>query len=48
MPGLNELMDLHVVDSLPAVKFEPPRGKTDNVVSGQVRHKPACTVTEDG
>ena len=27
---------------------EPPRGKTNNVVSEQVRHKPACTITEDG
>ena len=27
---------------------EPPRGKTNNVVSDQVQHKPACTVTEDG
>ena len=26
--------------------FEPPRRKTNNVVSNQVRHKPACTVTE--
>ena len=26
--------------------FEPPRGKTSNVVSEQVRHKPTCTVTE--
>ena len=26
--------------------FEPPRGKTNNVVSEQVRHKPACTSTE--
>ena len=25
---------------------EPPRGKTNNVVSEQVRHKPACTATE--
>ena len=25
---------------------EPPRGKTNNVVSDQVRHKPTCTVTE--
>ena len=24
----------------------PPRGKTDNVVSDQLRHKPACTSTE--
>ena len=27
-------------------KDEPPRGKTNNVVSEQVRHKPACTSTE--
>ena len=27
---------------------EPPRGKTNNVVSEQVRHKPVCTVTEAG
>ena len=26
--------------------FEPPRGKTNNVVSEQVRHKPACTSAE--
>ena len=26
--------------------FEPPRGKTKNVVSEQVRHKSGCTVTE--
>ena len=25
---------------------EPPCGKTNNVVSDQVRHKPTCTVTE--
>ena len=29
-------------------KFEPPRGKTSNVVSEQVRHKPRCTSTEAG
>ena len=28
--------------------YEPPRGKTNNVVSDQVRHKPTCTVTEKG
>ena len=28
--------------------FEPPHGKTNNVVSEQVRHKPGCTVTEVG
>ena len=27
-------------------KFEPPRGKTNNVVSEQVRHKPGYTSTE--
>ena len=26
--------------------FEPSRGKTNNVVSEHVRHKPTCTVTE--
>ena len=26
--------------------FEPPRGKTNNVVSEQVRHKSGCTSTE--
>ena len=29
-------------------RFEPPRGKTNNVVSDKVRHKPACTATEAG
>ena len=28
------------------LKIEPPRGKTNNVVSEQVQHKPACTSTE--
>ena len=27
-------------------RFEPPRGKTNNVVSEQVRQKLTCTVTE--
>ena len=27
---------------------EPSRGKTNNVVSNQVRHKPSCTSTEAG
>ena len=27
-------------------RIEPPRGKTNNVVSEQVRHKPNCKVTE--
>ena len=28
------------------VTFEPPRGKSNNVVSEQVRHKPACAAQE--
>ena len=28
--------------------IEPPRGKTNNVVFEQIRHKPACTATEAG
>ena len=40
------------VESGSFVKFlietnEPPSGKTNNVVSEQVRHKPGCTITED-
>ena len=27
--------------------YEPPPGKTNNVVSEQVRQKPACTSTEN-
>ena len=27
--------------------YEPPRGKTNSVVSEQVQHKSGCTVTED-
>ena len=26
--------------------YEPPLGKTNDVVSEQVRHKPSCTSTE--
>ena len=26
---------------------DPPRGKTNHVVSEHVRHKPACTITEE-
>ena len=29
-------------------KYEPPRGKTNNVVCEQVRHKSGCAVTEAG
>ena len=28
--------------------YEPPHGKTNNVVSEQVLHEPGCTSTEDG
>ena len=28
-------------------KFQPSRGKTNNVVFEQVRHKPGCTATDD-
>ena len=28
--------------------FEPQHEKTNFVVSDQVRHKPSCTITEDG
>ena len=34
------------VCSLLAQTNEPPRGKTNNVDSEQVRHKPTCTSTE--
>ena len=29
-------------------RYDPPRGKTNNVVSEQVRHKSGCTITEAG
>ena len=28
------------------IKYEPPCGKTNNVVSEQVHHKPGCAVRE--
>ena len=28
--------------------YEPPRGKTNNVVSEQVGHKPGCTSRQEG
>ena len=37
---------LKVRVSLLRLLYEPPRGKTNNVVSEQVRHKPTCTSTE--
>ena len=38
--------DMLLYGECSAVFIEPPRGKTINVVSDQVRHKPTCTVTE--
>ena len=35
-------------DTVTLMTFEPPRGKTNNLVSEQVRHKSGCTVTEAG
>ena len=40
------LIELYFLDELTTKILEPPRGKTNNVVFEQVRHKPACTVTE--
>ena len=45
MESSNDCEKGHVKVSL---LFQPPRGKTNNVVSEQVRHKPDCTVTEAG
>ena len=39
--GLDSFSDRRLI-------YEPPRGKTNNVVSEQVRHKLACTSTEAG
>ena len=39
--------DIKFIENMP-VRNEPPRGKTNNVVSEQVRHKSGCTVTEAG
>ena len=46
--SLRCLFDYVVSDvSIDGCLFEPSRGKTNNVVSEQVRHKPGCTSTED-
>ena len=37
-----------LITIFPTKQFEPVREKTDNLGSDQVRHKPDCTVTEDG
>ena len=44
MPGRMEDGNVCIVKFM---SFEPPRGKPNNVVSEQVRHKPACTNTEN-
>ena len=46
--NFKQLRTCQLVTRYSAQTFEPPRGKTNNVVSEQVRHKPACTVTEAG
>ena len=46
MSGKEEIIRLFPGSINFSVSFEPPRGKTNNVVSEQFRHKPACTVTE--
>ena len=52
IPQTNRKMNRHVVQpyqyryTLEKSTYEPPRGKTNNVVFEQVRHKLTCTVTE--
>ena len=43
-----EGVECNVLFMLPGNINEPPGGKTNNVVSEQVRHKPVCAVTETG
>ena len=44
----DEFYSTNVGTEVLGVRNEPPRWKTNNVVSEQVRHKPGCTVTEAG
>ena len=53
MSGINDdrlriLLDTEFTQGIVVkpVTFEPSRGKTNNVVSEQVPHKPSCTSTE--
>ena len=40
---------VHIVAFLlQQLKYEPVHEKINNLCSDQVRHKPGCTVTEDG
>ena len=51
MSGLSVILATRFLGKPPRGKipvFVPPRGKTNNVVSDQVRHKPTCTETEAG
>ena len=43
-----ETLFLDDTPSLSHFVNEPPHGKTNNVVSEQVRHKPVCAVKEAG
>ena len=42
------MLQLKKTVELTQLTIEPPRGKTNNVVSEQVRHKSSCTVSEKG
>ena len=44
----NAAFNLCVMSTATTISFEPPRGKANNVLSEQVRHKPTCTATESG
>ena len=46
--GTSLLVKVFIDIDVVIATFEPPRGKTNNVVSEQVRHKPTCTSTEAG
>ena len=44
--ALNAAINIDCGSSMEIHQYEPPRGKTNNVVSEQVRHKSTCTSTE--
>ena len=41
-----EVVQVDFEDIQITVQYERPRGKTNNMVSEQVQHKPTCTSTE--
>ena len=45
-PSISDPDDAIIINPEAENIIEPPRGKTKNVVSEQVRHKPTCTSTE--